>query len=82
MNRVPTEVFVETEYMTIAMEGGIKIPSAPEVVMTPAPNFGGNPCFSIAGKITEPMATTQAGDEPDTAANNAQAITPASPKPP
>ena len=32
--------------------------------------------------MIEPIATTVAGDEPDTAANSAQAITPASPRPP
>jgi hypothetical protein len=32
--------------------------------------------------MIEPMATTVAGEEPDTAANNAQAMTPASARPP
>ena len=68
--------------MTITIEGGIRMPSAPEVVMTPAPKRLGKPCFTIAGMMIEPMATTVAGEEPDTAANSAQAITPASPRPP
>ena len=50
--------------------------------MTPAPKRLGKPCFTIAGRMIEPMATTVAGEEPDTAANSAQAITPASPRPP
>ena len=37
MNSLPTEVLVDTEYSTIAIEGGIRMPSAPEVVTTPAP---------------------------------------------
>ncbi len=41
MNSLPTEVLVETEYITITIEGGIRMPSAPEVVITPAPKrFG------------------------------------------
>ncbi len=58
------------------------MPSEPEVVMTPAPKRLGKPCATIAGRMTEPMATTVAGDEPDTAANSAQASTPASARPP
>ena len=50
--------------------------------MTPAPKRLGNPCFTIAGIMIEPIAITVAGEEPDTAANSAQAITPASPRPP
>ena len=41
MNSLPTEVLVDTENITITIDGGIKMPSAPEVVMTPAPkDFG------------------------------------------
>ena len=54
------------------------MPSAPDVVMTPAPKRFGKPCATIAGRMIEPIATTVAGDEPDTAANSAQASTPAS----
>ena len=52
------------------------MPSAPDVAMTPAPKRFGKPCATIAGMMTEPIATTVAGDEPDTAANSAQATTP------
>src|SRR5262252_7851459 len=82
MNSLPTDVLVDTEYSTIVIDGGISMPSAPEVVTTPAPKRGGNDWATIAGISTDPMATTVAGDEPDTAANSAQAITAASPRPP
>src|SRR4030095_11311753 len=82
MNRAPTDVLVATAYITITIDGGIRIPSAPDVVMTPAPNRAGNPCLSIAGGGIDPMATTVAGELPDTAAKRAQAITPARPRPP
>ena len=36
MNNAPTGV-VATEYITITMDGGIRMPRAPEVVITPAP---------------------------------------------
>ena len=58
------------------------MPSAPEVAITPAPKRLGKPCATIAGMRTEPIATTVAGEEPDTAANSAQATTPARPRPP
>ena len=82
MNSAPTEVLVATEYITITMDGGIRMPSAPAVVMMPAPNLLGKPARTIAGSRIEPIATTVAGDEPDTAANSAQANTPARPRPP
>src|SRR5205809_8030420 len=82
MNSAPTDVFVDTEYITITIDGGIRMPSAPEVVMTPAPKRFGKPCLTMAGRMIDPMATTVAGDDPETAANNAHAMTPASPRPP
>ena len=82
MNSAPTEVLVATAYITITIEGGIRMPSAPEVVITPAPKRAGKPCLTIAGRMIEPIATTVAGELPETAANSAQAITPASPRPP
>ena len=66
----------------MTMDGGIRIPSAPDVAMTPAPNLFGKPALTIAGNRIEPIATTVAGLEPETAANNAQASTPARPRPP
>ena len=59
----------------MTMGGGMRMPSALEVVITPAPKRFGKPCATIAGKMIEP-ATTVAGLEPDTAAKCAQAITP------
>src|SRR5689334_8365887 len=82
MNSAPTDVLVATAYITITIDGGMRMPSAPDVVITPAPKRLGKPCFTIAGRMIEPIATTVAGDEPDTAANSAQAITPASASPP
>src|SRR5690349_12719898 len=82
MNSLPTEVEVETEYITMTIEGGIRMPSAPEVVMTPAPKRLGKPWRTMAGRMMLPIATTVAGLEPETAANNAQASTPARPNPP
>src|SRR5258708_2033066 len=58
------------------------MPSAPDVVITPAPKRLGNPWRTIAGSMIDPIAITVAGDDPDTAANSAHAITPASPRPP
>src|SRR3954463_16020698 len=57
------------------------MPSAPEGVTTPAPKRLGKPCLTIAGSMIEPIAITVAGEEPDTAANSAQATTPARPRP-
>src|SRR5512140_3848720 len=82
MKSLPTEVLVETAYSTIAIDGGIRMPRAPDVVTTPAPNRGGKPCLTIAGISTEPIATTLAGDEPETAANSEQASTADRPSPP
>src|SRR4051812_38705892 len=82
MNSFPTELFVETANSTIGIDGGIRIPSEPEVVITPAPKRLGKPCATIAGRIPDPIATTVAGDEPEIAANKAQASTAASARPP
>src|SRR4029079_2826927 len=82
MNSLPTDELVATAYSTIGIDGGIRMPSEPEVVITPAPNSFGKPCATIAGRMTEPIATTVAGEEPDPAANNAQPNTPASANPP
>src|SRR3977135_3042531 len=64
MNSAPTDVLVATAYITITIDGGIRMPSAPDVVMTPAPKRGGKPCLTIAGRMIEPMATTVAGEPP------------------
>src|SRR3954449_8336708 len=82
MNSLPTETLVDTAYSTIGIDGGMRIPSEPEVVITPAPKRFGNPCATIAGRITEPIATTVAGDEPEMAANSAHATTPDKARPP
>src|SRR5205085_3343448 len=71
MKSWPTEVLVDTEYITITIDGGIRMPSAPEVVMTPAPKRGGKPALTMAGSRIEPIAITHAGDEPESAAKSA-----------
>ena len=58
----------------MTIDGGMRMPSAPEVVITPAPKRLGKPCCTIAGRMIEPIATTVAGDEPEIAANSAQAM--------
>src|SRR5271166_1405532 len=73
---------VATANMTRLTDGGNRMPSAPDVAITPAPKRLGYPCSTIAGKIMEPTATTVATEEPDIEAKIAQAITPASPSPP
>ena len=37
MNSRCRDVLVDTEYMTMTIDGGIRMPSEPEVVITPAP---------------------------------------------
>ena len=38
MNNAPIEVLVETPYSTRMIEGGTRMPSAPDVEITPTPN--------------------------------------------
>ena len=73
---------VATATSTITIDGGIRMPSAPDVAITPAPKRFGYPCLTIAGSRMEPIATTVAGEEPEMAANSAQATTAARPNPP
>ncbi len=41
MNSAPIEVLVETPYSTRMIDGGTRMPSAPEVEITPTPNRRG-----------------------------------------
>src|SRR5947209_3578759 len=82
MNNAPIEVLVETPYSTRMIEGGTRMPSAPEVEITPTPKRRGYPCSTMAGIMIDPIATTVATLDPEIAANIAQAATPASPSPP
>ncbi len=82
MNSAPTELLVETAYITMTMDGGIRMPSPPDEAMTPVPKRFGKPCLSMAGSRMEPMATTVAGEDPETAANRRAGHTAASPSPP
>ena len=56
MNSASTDVHVATTYATITIDGGIKMPSVPEVVVSPALKRAGKPCFTIAGSGTGPIA--------------------------
>ena len=80
MNSAPTEVLVATEYITITMDGGIRMPSAPEGDDTRTKVWG-IPAYHRRQQDRAGIATTVAGDEPDTRANSAQANTPARPRP-
>ena len=64
---------------TVVAIGSILLPA---MVQAGYPKRFGNPCATIAGRITEPIATTVAGDEPEMAANRAQASTAESARPP
>ena len=57
------------------MEGGIRIPNEPEEVITPTLKRFGYPALTIAGNITEPIAITVAGLEPEIVAKKAHANT-------
>ena len=82
MKRAPTEELVETAYITMTMEGGMRMPRPPALAMVPTPKRDGKPCLTMAGSRMEPMATTVAGEDPETAAKRAQAKTAPRPKPP
>lgn len=41
MNSAPTEVLVVTEYITMTMDGGIRMPSPPAEATTPVPKRSG-----------------------------------------
>ncbi len=58
------------------------MPSVPALQMTPAANSLVYPASFIAAITIVPMATTVAGDDPDSAANIMQAKTPAMARPP
>ncbi len=81
-NSLPTDVLVETANSTITIDGGTRMPRAPLVVITPAANRFGNPRWTISGRMIEPIAATVATDDPEMAANRAQAMMPASARPP
>src|SRR5699024_10790044 len=82
MNRSPTEVSVAAPYTTSTIDGGTRIPSVPTLQNTPAANGFGHTNRTIPAITSEPTATTEAGDDPDTAANSTQASTEAMAGPP
>ena len=82
MNNLPIDVSVAAPYTTSTMEGGIRMPSVPALQITPAANFFVYPRLIMPAMTMLPMATTVAGEEPDTAANSMQASTEAIARPP
>ena len=64
MNSAPTEELVDTEYITMTIDGGIRMPRPPAEAMMPAPKRFGKPRLIIAGIRIEPIATTVAGTNP------------------
>ncbi len=82
MNSLPMEVSVAAPYTTSTMEGGIRMPSVPALQMTPAANFFVYPRLIMPAITMLPIATTVAGEDPETAANSMQASTEAMARPP
>ena len=78
----PTETSTDAAYTTITIDGGIRIPNVPALHMIPAANSFEYPTWTIPPMTIVPIATTVAGEEPDNAANNMHAKTPAIAKPP
>ena len=76
------EMPVVTPSVTITILGGIMGPSPPEIVIKPAANSSSYPSFFISGYMTDPIAATVPGAEPDRAAKKAQATTVAIANPP
>jgi len=66
----------------MGMLGGIRMPKEPEEVRRPMEKRSPYPSLMRAGIIILPMAMTVAGEEPDMAAKNMHAITPAMASPP
>ena len=56
------------------MDGGIKIPNVPALQITPAAKSFEYPAWRIPAITIVPIATTVAGEEPDSAANIMQAL--------
>ena len=64
------------------MEGGIRIPRVPALVMTPAAKLSGYPALTMPTMTIEPIAATVAGEDPETAAKIMHAMTEAMAIPP
>ena len=78
----PTETSVAAAYTTMTIDGGMRIPSVPALQITPAAKSLVYPTCRIPAMTMVPMATTVAGEEPDSAANIMQANTDAIARPP
>jgi hypothetical protein len=66
----------------MGMLGGIRIPREPDEVSSPIEKRSPYPSLIRAGIIILPMAITVAGEDPDIAAKNIQAMTDAMARPP
>src|SRR5260370_37899114 len=66
----------------MVIEGGSRMRSFPPAAMMPAEKPPEYPRLRISGMPAEPIAEQVAGEEPAIAANNAQANTLATPRPP
>ena len=73
IKRRPIEVSVAIPYTIMVIDGGIKIPSVPPAAIDPAATPSGKLRFRISGIPILPIAAQVAGEEPDIAANRAQA---------
>ncbi len=73
INKAPIETPPTTPYTTITILGGISIPNAPPDAATADEKPFPYPLSIIAGIITEPIAATVAGPDPEIAAKKAQA---------
>src|SRR5262249_61590594 len=54
---------VATAKMTRLIDGGNRVPSAPDVAITPAANRGGEPLWAVGGGVREALAATGATDQ-------------------
>ena len=68
--------------MIIPPDGGIKNPSVPPAATAPVESSGAYLNRFISGSATRPIVTADASEEPDNAANPAQAAIVAEARPP
>ena len=68
--------------MIMPPEGGIKKPSVPPAATDPVARLSAYLYFFISGSATRPIVTAEASEEPERAANPAQAAMVADAKPP
>src|SRR5699024_9028945 len=81
-NKLPIDTFAINAYTIIGIEGGIILPSSPELATVAAAKLLGYPFFSIAGISVVPTAAVVAEEEPDIVAKIMDVRTAAAPRPP